>query len=908
MNTTADLLKGFPDPEKIHAAARVYAGQQSKSTLDKGYKQDALHVYTDEAGNPIYWKIRLKNPDTSDKWIRSFSQTATGFQFKEPDFKIVYPRGEGKKPLYNLYKLSNNPNDVVLIVEGESAADALTALGITATTSGGATSAGGADWQPLAGRKVRLWRDYDDAGVKYQDEVIAALSLIGCDVSIVDVDALGLQSNGDDAVNWLAMRGESITTADDVLALPIELRDQYARAGDTKSDTGENYSFTYGGGSYRLIANGEKAGVYFTKLDDDDKGNAPLWLCSPLRVIATTSDSKSSAWGRLLEWVDRANVMHKWAMPMELLAGDGGDIRRELLRQGVQMNSTKTARDRFIDYLQMTPTDNKALCVDRIGWHGSTFVLPDRTAGGGEQLTVFQNPHGLDPAFSQAGTLQDWTTHIAQPAIGNSRLMFALSLSFAGALLELANEESGGFHLRGSSSIGKSTALVLSSSVWGSPSKYRRQWRATTNGLEGLAVLHNDGLLVLDEISQCEPRDVGQSVYMLCNQQGKTRSNQKGGARIAATWRLLVLSSGEESLAAIMNQAGQRAKAGQENRLADIAADAGASMGLFERLHGTDSPSDFAKILNDAAAQYHGTAGMVWVDYLSNDRTACTKQVLTHIKEFNQHIPPAAQGQAMRVSRRFALVAAAGEMATAAGITGWQAGDATAAAVRCFNDWLATFGGIGNHEERAILAHVRAFIEAHGSSRFESMETDNSRERIANRVGYFRDTDQGKEYLAFPQMFKSEVCKGFDHKHVEKVLISHGVLKKNERGGGASVARIPDHTKQVRMYIFTDKVFMDDEQNTDSSLFSGNAGNGGNNVDSKGFEPVTSPKSEVVTAVTKAETDSLKANVTNSVTTVTSGINEVVTGAKPCNDSLVTSVTAVTSKKQSNDNQGSFFL
>lgn len=579
-------------------------------------------------------------------------------------------------------------------------------------------------------------------------------------------------------------------------------------------------------------------------------------------------------------------------------------IRRELLRQGVLMNTGKFARDRFIDYLQMSPTNKQSLCVDRIGWHGAVFVLPDRTAGNSDQLTVFQNPSGLDPAFSQAGTLQDWITHIAQPAQGNSRLVFALSLSFAGALLELANEESGGFHLRGSSSIGKSTALLVASSVWGNPSKYRRQWRTTTNGLEGLAVLHNDGLLVLDEISQCEPRDVGQAVYMLANQQGKGRAGRTGGARNAATWRLLVLSSGEESLASLMNQAGQRAKAGQENRLADIAADAGSNMGLFERLHGTDSPSDFAKLLNDAAATYHGMAGMAWVDYLSNDRTACTQQLLAHMKAFNQHIPTAAQGQAMRVSRRFALVAAAGEMATAAGVTGWHIGESTAAAVRCFNDWLVNFGGTSNHEERSILAHVRAFIESHGSSRFESMTTDNNRERIINRVGYFKDTNQGKQYLVFPQAFKNEICKGFDFKHVEKVLLSHKWLLANERGGGASKQRIPDQVQSVRMFALTVK---EDDELLESVFSSGNNGNSGNNVDNKGFNSVPNGKSEMGTLGTKAGTPDFIKPVPN----VPKPDLSMGTSAKPCNSSFVPSVPsvpAVPSEKQSNDNQGSLFL
>lgn len=282
MNVKVDLLKGFPDPENIHAAARVYAGQQSKSTLDKGYKQDALHVYTDEAGTPIYWKIRLKHPKTGDKWIRSFSQTATGFQFKEPDFK------EGKKPLYNLYEVTINPDDVVVIVEGEKAADALADLGLTVTTSGGANSASGADWQPLARRKIIVWRDNDAAGIKYQDEVKAILLSLGCDISIVDIDALGLQSKGDDAVDWLAMRGESSTTSDDVFTLPFELCEQYARAGDTASDTGETDNALIIIEAALLLAN-----------DKDNPDAGALWAGDVIDALRHIYGNSRSDWARV---------------------------------------------------------------------------------------------------------------------------------------------------------------------------------------------------------------------------------------------------------------------------------------------------------------------------------------------------------------------------------------------------------------------------------------------------------------------------------------------------------------------------------------------------------------------------------------------------------------------------------
>ena len=82
--------------------------------------------------------------------------------------------------------------------------------------------------------------------------------------------------------------------------------------------------------------------------------------------------------------------------------------------------------------------------------------------------------------------------------VGNARLVFSICVAFAGSLLRLGHEESGGFHLRGNSSVGKSTGQHLACSVWGSRD-YKQTWRATINGLEGIAALYNDGLLVLDE-------------------------------------------------------------------------------------------------------------------------------------------------------------------------------------------------------------------------------------------------------------------------------------------------------------------------------------------------------------------------------------------------------------------------
>jgi uncharacterized protein (DUF927 family) len=61
-----------------------------------------------------------------------------------------------------------------------------------------------------------------------------------------------------------------------------------------------------------------------------------------------------------------------------------------------------------------------------------------------------------------------------------------------------------------------------------------RTWRATSNGLEGVAALHCDSLLCLDEMGQVDSREGGHIAYMLANGVGKTRATRTGEARPAA--------------------------------------------------------------------------------------------------------------------------------------------------------------------------------------------------------------------------------------------------------------------------------------------------------------------------------------------------------------------------------------
>jgi hypothetical protein len=187
------------------AARRLAAG-----AIRDGFQPTALHVYRDPAGEPLFWRIRCKHPD-GRKWIRPIRADDSGFELGEPEHP---PAG---RPLYRLPELLADYTAPVWIVEGETCADALAGLGLIATTSGSADSAGGADRAPLKGRCCIVWPDHDAAGAKYAEAVAARLRALGATVERISVTALGLPEKGD-CVDWLAQHPEA--TAAEVLALP----------------------------------------------------------------------------------------------------------------------------------------------------------------------------------------------------------------------------------------------------------------------------------------------------------------------------------------------------------------------------------------------------------------------------------------------------------------------------------------------------------------------------------------------------------------------------------------------------------------------------------------------------------------------------------------------------------------
>lgn len=544
---------------------------------------------------------------------------------------------------------------------------------------------------------------------------------------------------------------------------------------------------------FSMRTTGHNPGLYFQPEDPDKPAQ---WLAAPFVIEGATRDSRGSAWGLRLRWVDRDWRIHRWALPLRALMGEPGSVEAEMMDQGLRVSPLPARRQLLRNALAAVQPETLIACVTRAGWHltdgGPVYVLPDGEVIGEAAEPVILQGGAADggEGAAVAGTLDGWQREVAALAVGNDAMGLFLSAAFAGALLDVTGDKSGGFHLYGKSQAGKTTLLRTAASVWGAPEMgaVMRSWRATANGLEATAAEASDGLLPLDEIGQADGREVAEVVYLLGNESGKRRANREGGSRRAKTWRLVFLSTGEMDLAAKLAEAGKRMMAGQDVRMVSLPLDGPDGRGLLRNLHGRPTATALLVHLNEAVRRHHGTAARAFLAALAEARAADAAGLAGMVEQARsgflaEYLPKGADGQVQTVGRRFGLAAAAGELAIGFGVLPWPAGEAARAVGACFKAWLSRRGGAGAAEEVQAVQRVASFIALHGASRFATIADGGAEDGatvadevtpdrpVINRAGWRRLDAAGRwEYLIFCDVWDREICAGADPREVARTL------------------------------------------------------------------------------------------------------------------------------------------
>lgn len=383
----------------------------------------------------------------------------------------------------------------------------------------------------------------------------------------------------------------------------------------------------------------------------------------------------------LLEWKDPAERIQRLIVEKEKIGKNFKKIFLHLVGRGLRVHGKQDMNLLKQYILLQSNSDISRHCIDKAGWFGNDFVLPNEILSTkNDENSFFNKTRSNHPNIEQKGTLDQWKQSVARLASGNSRFVFSISTALMGPLIRFYPKASGGFHFFGESSNGKTTALEIAASVWGTHD-YLRSWYSEKKAFEYVAVVHNDFILLLDQIEMMAPAGVKNAALMLANGPAKKEMGEK--------WHLIALSSGEESARERMASTKKPVPPECIASILDIQFDAGRDMGGVEELHECGGSGNFVHDILCAAEEVYGVAGAAWVRWVFEHIDELPERIEEEVERWKTaYIPKKASGEIRDAASRFALVAVAGELATSAGITGWNQGEASTAVGKCFDSWL----------------------------------------------------------------------------------------------------------------------------------------------------------------------------------------------------------------------------
>jgi hypothetical protein len=394
---------------------------------------------------------------------------------------------------------------------------------------------------------------------------------------------------------------------------------------------------------------------------------------------------------------------------IRLTSSDGKSV--ELLMETTFLTCMRSLKNFFINNGHIPVEDNqywlklksdlheqpnrKLKLSPRPGYVDGVYLLGNGDVIGDRDLCVRLHPnaHFRSSSILSSGSLKDWKKEVASLAAYSDRMMLALCVSFSGLILKWVDQECGGFHFHGESTDGKTTAIVFASTVYGNKD-YLASWDVTEAGLEDLAVGRNDALLPLNELKLLDSDPVIASqkgsklVYLIA--EGKGRQRAKNYQNEISTWRTVVLSSGELSLADHAEKGSLTRLDGERVRVIDLPANSGSGYKIFDRLPpGYSSSTDFAEHVKAQCQKYYGTALIPYVEGLLKWKAeapgSLQKKIQALVDKFLKKcgVDPD-NGQEMRIARRFGVAFAAGAIARELDILNFENAEIGKAIKNCY--------------------------------------------------------------------------------------------------------------------------------------------------------------------------------------------------------------------------------
>lgn len=234
----------------------------------------------------------------------------------------------------------------------------------------------------------------------------------------------------------------------------------------------------------------------------------------------------------------------------------------ELADEGVGVTSDN-AKD-LVKYLSDVEALNYDIipeikAFDRLGWMDDYQSFSPYLKG-----AVFDDADAFrgvyDAVTAHHGSFDAWMRDaLAIRKTSPVQTKMALAASLASAIVKPCGANPFFLHLWGGTEAGKTVALMFAASVWADPEcgRYWKTFDSTAVGQEKMAGFLGNLPLIIDELMLIrDKKSFDDIVYRLSEGQGRTRGNKEGGVQRQETWRLAVITTGEQPLSSAASGGG----------------------------------------------------------------------------------------------------------------------------------------------------------------------------------------------------------------------------------------------------------------------------------------------------------------------------------------------------------------
>lgn len=590
-------------------------------------------------------------------------------------------------------------------------------------------------------------------------------------------------------------------------------------------------------------------GVYFLEKNANGFG---LKICDYLAVTELFTTAKSEV-GRGLTWRNEytGKPISKYFFNDEIY--DTKNLIKVLIRKGLRILTVSSRRNYLYDYINSCIPEQRSFMVTAPGWVSLdkkhyAYVRPGLIVG--YQPVPLIAPATIEKENCESiGLLSEWQEIVGKPALSSSRSVFACSVVLASTCLKFMKETRlrVGFNFVGSSTSGKSLAMMIGLSVAGEPQSLSKTWWGSKSGLTATVKERNDFICALDEMSTlANKEEAAEIAYVLLGGQEKNRANTVGNRLKESDdeWNVMLLSTGEEGLVSLSRKANREVNTGAELRLLDIPLPANGKLGVNEYLpEGFESIQDYALQMNENIRHCYGTVFQVFLSCLCSklndpNNPNAIKDLKNTINDFaKKFVEKYAKGKTAQVKMAaycFGFVAAVGDLACGGSdgylsqksIFGWNCstvdriGPVEVAVYSCFKDWLSQFEAdkiTGNFcieesddkETQKILRRIYELFDSKVAFFADKNMNKETFDRTFRRecIGYYEDVTVENNSGEFEQQrifylpsvsFQEYIIANSNKKNVIKILNEKNIINQSE----AAPVRIKCQNRTIRVWAF----------------------------------------------------------------------------------------------------------